>query len=167
VRSPQPLAFALLPFAALLAGVPAAGAGLAAPKPAPKVDVFGYYYFHEVEAPKVFQDIEHLSLSTIDVKGDEIVDVPLHGAIRLKVKGKSPAVDFPLIAPILKGKAFSFTTQEVGGISYRFAGSFVKLGNFPEERPEDEVILKGHLTKLQGGKSVAESDVGFRYTGGD
>ena len=156
------------PFAALLT-IPAffAGMGPAAPKPAPKVDLFGYYYFHEQEAPKGFQDIDHLNLSTIDMKGDEMVDVPLHGAIRLKPKGKGPAVDFPLIAPTLKGKAFSFTTQEVGGIAYRFAGTFVKLGNFPEERPEDEVILKGHLTKLQGGKTVAESDVGFRYTGGD
>ncbi len=158
----------LLPFVALLA-IPAvfAGVGPAAPKPAPKVDVFGYYYFHEQEAPKGFQDIDHLNLSTFDMKGDEMVDVPLHGAIRLKAKGPEPAVDFELIAPALKGKAFSFTTQEVGGISYRFAGSFVKLGNFPEERPEDEVILKGHLTKLQGGKTVAESDVRFRYTGGD
>jgi hypothetical protein len=158
----------LLPFAALLA-IPAvfAGMGPAAPKPAPKVDVFGYYYFHEGEAPKGFQDVDHLNLSTFDMVGDKMVDVPLHGAIRLKAKGKEPAVDFPLTAPALKGKAFSFTTQEVGGIAYRFAGNFVKLGNFPEERPEDEVILKGHLTKLQGGQPVAESDVGFRYTGGD
>jgi hypothetical protein len=158
----------VLPFAALLT-IPAffAGMGPTAPKPAPKVDLFGYYYFHEGEAPKGFQDIDHLNLSTIDMKGDEMVDVPLHGAIRLKAKGTGPAVDFPLIAPVLKGKAFTFTTQEVGGIAYRFAGNFVKLGNFPDERPEDEVILKGHLTKLQGGKTVAESDVGFRYTGGD
>jgi hypothetical protein len=165
MHAPRPLAFALLPFAALLA-IPA-GADPAAPKPAPKVDLFGYYYFHEQEAPKGFQDIDHLNLSTIDMKGDEMVDVPLHGAIRLKAKGTGPAVDFQLIAPALKGKAFSFTTQEVGGISYRFAGNFVKLGNFPDERPEDEVILKGRLTKLQGGKAVADSDVGFRYTGGD
>jgi len=158
----------LLPFVALLA-IPAvfAGAGPAAPKPAPKVDVFGYYYFHEGEAPKGFQDIDHLNLSTFDMKGDEMVDVPLHGAIRLKAKGAGPAVDFQLVAPALQGKAFSFTTEEVGGIAYRFAGSFVKLGNFPEDRQEDEVILKGRLTKLQGGKPVAESDVGFRYTGGD
>ncbi|HEX4966444.1 MAG TPA: hypothetical protein VF173_36890 [Thermoanaerobaculia bacterium] len=163
---PQRFTLALLPFAALL-GWPAEGAGPSAPTAAPKVDVFGYYYLHDEEAPKGFQDVEHLSLSTIDSKGEEIVDVPLHGSIRLKAQGKAPAVDFPLIAPTLKGKAFSFTTKEVGGVSYRFAGTFVKLGNFPEERPEDEVVLKGRLTKLQGGKAVAESEVGFRYTGGD
>lgn len=168
MRSPRLAAsFALLALVALLAGSPAVGAGPAAPKPAPKVDVFGYYYFHPEEAPKGFQDIDHLSLSTLDMKGDEMVNVPLHGLIRLKAKGKGPAVDFALIAPALKDKAFSFTTQEVGGISYRFAGNFVKLGNFPETRPEDEVVLKGHLAKLQGGKTVAESEVGFRYTGGD
>jgi hypothetical protein len=150
---------ALLPLAALVA--------LPAAPPAPKVDLFGYYYLHQEEAPKGFQDVEHLYLSTIDMKGEEMVEVPLHGWIRLKEKGNAPAVDFPLIAPTLKDKAFSFTTKAVGGISYRFAGSFVKLGNFPEERPEDEVVLKGHLTKLQGGKVVAENEVGFRYTGGD
>jgi len=155
------LAAALLPLAA------AALMGPAAPKPAPKVDLFGYYYLHEEEAPKGFQDIDHLHLSTIDMKGDEMVEVPLHGWIRLKEMGSAPSVDFPLIAPALKDKAFSFTTKAVGGISYRFAGSFAKLGNFPEERPEDEVVLKGRLTKLQGGKPVAESEVGFRYTGGD
>lgn len=155
---------ALLPMPAIVALVLP---GPAAPPAAPKVDLFGYYYFHEEEAPKGFQEIDHLHLSTIDMKGEEMVEVPLHGWIRLKEKGNAPGVDFPLIAPTLKDRAFSFTTQTVGGISYRFAGSFVKLGNFPEERPEDEVVLKGHLTKLQGGKPVAESDVGFRYTGGD
>jgi hypothetical protein len=134
---------------------------------APKVDVFGYYYFQEGKAPKGFQDIDHLHLSTLDMKGDEMVEVPLHGWIRMKARGKAPAADFPLVAPTLKGKAFSFTTKQVGGAGYRFAGAFLKLGNFPEERPEDEVVLKGRLTKLQGGKVVAESDVDFRYTGGD
>jgi len=57
------LAAALLPLAA------AALMGPAAPKPAPKVDLFGYYYLHEEEAPKGFQDIDHLHLSTIDMKG--------------------------------------------------------------------------------------------------
>jgi hypothetical protein len=151
---------ALLPLAAL------ALPGPAAPPPAPRIDLFGYYYLHEEETPKGFQDIDHLHLSTIDMKGEEMVEVPLHGWIRLKKKGKAPALDFPLIAPTLKDQAFSFTTKAVGGVSYRFAGRFTKLGNFPEERPEDEVVLKGRLTKLQGGKPVAESEVGFRYTGG-
>lgn len=135
--------------------------------PAPKVDLFGYYYLGEQEAPKGFKDVDHLHLSTIDFKNEEIVTVPLHGFIRMKAQGKELAVDFPLVSPALKGKAFTFTTKAVDGASYRFAGKFLKLGNFPEERPEGEVVLTGRLTKLKGGKSVAEADVKFHYTGGD
>jgi hypothetical protein len=147
----------------------ALGAGAAPAKPA-TVDVFGYYYLRENEAPKGFQDISELYLSTVDYRDGKEVRVPLNGFIRLKPKkgkGAESAVDFPLVAPTRKDRSLVFTTREVGGVSYRFAGTFVKLGNFPEERPEDEVILKGHLTRLQGGKVVAEGDVGFRYTGGD
>jgi hypothetical protein len=146
------------------------GAAGAAPAASASVDVFGYYYLREGEAPKGFQDISELYLSTVDYRDGKEVRVPLNGFIRLKPKkgkGAESAVDFPLVAPTRKDRSLTFTTREVGGVSYRFAGTFVKLGNFPEERPEDEVILKGHLTRLQGGKVVAEADVGFRYTGGD
>ena len=142
----------------------------AAGSPPAKVDVFGYYYLLEGKAPKGFQDVSELHLSTFDYKDGKELTVPLYGWIRLKpkvVKGKEVAVDFPLVAPTRKERSLTFTTKEVGGVSYRFAGSFTKLGNFPEERPEGEVILKGHLAKLQGGKVVAEGDVGFHYTGGD
>jgi hypothetical protein len=150
----------------VLAAVCCLGLGSAAA--APKVDLFGYYYLDP--APKGFQDISELHLSTIDFQGEKMAKVPLHGWIRLKpAKGKGPesAVDFPLVSPTLKGRALTFTTREVAGVSYRFAGSFVRLGNFPEERPEGEAILKGHLSRLKGGKVIAESDVGFLYTAGD
>jgi hypothetical protein len=139
-----------------MAVVLGASAAPAAPAKPATVDVFGYYYLRENEAPKGFQDISELYLSTVDYRDGKEVRVPLNGFIRLKPK---------------KGKgaesAVVFTTREVGGVSYRFAGAFVKLGNFPQERPEDEIILKGHLIRLQGGKVAAEGDVGFRYTGGD
>jgi len=147
-----------------------AGAAGTAPAKSATIDVFGYYYLRENEAPKGFQDISELYLSTVDYRDGKEVRVPLNGFIRLKPKkgkGAESAVDFPLVAPVRKDRGLVFTTREVGGVSYRFAGTFVKLGNFPVERPEDEVILKGHLTRLQGGKAVAEGDVGFRYTGGD
>lgn len=145
-------------------------AALAAGAPPVKVDVFGYYYLPDGKAPKGFQDISELHLSTFDYKDGKELTVPLYGWIRLKpkkVNGKEVAVDFPLVAPSRKERSLTFTTREVGGVSYRFTGAFTRLGNFPKERPEDEVILKGRLTKLQGGKVAAESDVGFHYTGGD
>lgn len=141
-------------------------AGAAGAPPA-KVDVFGYYYLPDGKAPKGFQDISELHLSTFDYKDGKELTVPLYGWIRLKPQGKEVAVDFPLVAPTRKERSLTFTTKEVGGVSYRFAGAFTKLGNFPEERPEGEVILKGRLAKLQGGKVVAEGDAGFHYTGGD
>ena len=153
-----------------LAVVLGAAAAPAAPAKPANIDVFGYYDLRENEAPKGFQDISELYLSTVDYRDGKEVRVPLNGFIRLKPKkgkGAESAVDFPLVAPARKDRNLVFTTREVGGVSYRFAGAFVKLGNFPEERPEDEVILKGHLARLQGGKVVAEGDVGFRYTGGD
>jgi hypothetical protein len=160
--------FPALTFLVLSAILGAAVLGAGAP-PA-KVDVFGYYYLPEGKAPKGFQDISELHLSTFDYKDGKELTVPLYGWIRLKpkvVKGKEVAVDFPLVTPTRKERSLTFTTKEVGGVSYRFAGAFTRLGNFPEERPEGEVILKGRLTKLQGGKVATESDVGFHYTGGD
>lgn len=160
--------FPALTFLVLSAILGTAALGVGAP-PA-KVDVFGYYYLPEGKAPKGFQDISELHLSTFDYKDGKELTVPLYGWIRLKpkvVKGKEVAVDFPLVTPTRKERSLTFTTREVGGVSYRFAGAFTRLGNFPEERPEGEVILKGRLTKLQGGKVAAESDAGFHYTGGD
>jgi hypothetical protein len=159
-----------LPVLAVLVLSAILGAAVFASGAPVKVDVFGYYYLPEGKAPKGFQDLSELHLSTFDYKDGKELAVPLYGWIRLKPKvvtGKEAAVDFPLVAPTRKERSLTFTTKEVGGVSYRFAGSFTRLGNFPEERPEDEVVLKGRLTKLQGGKVAAESDVGFHYTGGD
>src|SRR5262249_53752185 len=117
------LAFAVLPLLA------------AAPAPAPPdqtIDLFGYYFF-QGDAPAGFKDIDHLHLSTIDEKDGKLVTVPLHGFIRMRPKGKAPAVDHPLTDLKLVGKAISFGTRPTAdGLSYHFAGSFLKLGNFPE-----------------------------------
>ena len=124
------------------------------------VDVFGYY-FQQKKLPAAFAEIDHLMLSTIDSNARP---APLNGWIRPKRKA---AKDYKLIAPKLAGKNLTFTTQAVRGKSYSFEGTFTKLGNFPADRPEGEVILKGHLIKMLNGKKVAETDVSFTYTGGD
>jgi hypothetical protein len=133
--------------------------------PAQKIDLFGYYMF-DGEAPAGFKDIDHLHLSTIDEKNGEMVTVPLYGFIRMKAKGKTMAVDHRLVDLKLDGKKLAFATKPEGGVSFRFAGTFSKLGNFPEEPPEG-VILQGHLIKMQGEKKAAEADVRFVYEAGD
>jgi hypothetical protein len=124
------------------------------------VDVFGYY-FPQGKLPAAFSEIDHLMLSTID---DNARPAPLNGWIRPKRKA---AKDYKLVKPKLDGKNLNFTTQAVRGVSYSFEGAFTKLGNFPTDRPEGEVLLKGHLIKMLNGEKVAETDVSFTYTGGD
>ena len=127
---------------------------------AQKVDVFGYY-FPQGKLPAAFAEISHLHLSTIDENANP---APLNGFIRPKRKA---AKDYKLVSPKLEGKQLTFTTQAIGGVSYSFDGAFTKLGDFPTDRPEGEVILKGRLTKMLNGKKVAETNVSFTYTGGD
>jgi hypothetical protein len=125
-----------------------------------KVDVFGYYS-PQGKLPAAFAEIDHLHLSTIDSRGNS---APLSGFIRPKRKA---AQDYRLVQPKLEGKKLTFKTRAVRGISYSFDGTFTKLGNFPVERPEGEVLLNGHLIKMRKGKKVAETDVSFTYSGGD
>ena len=124
-----------------------------------KADIFGYYF---IEKPtKDFADISEIHLA-----GDYGAQQkpPFYGLIRLK---KKAAKDFPLLKPDLSGKNISFTTKEVGGISYQFSGSFTKLEDFPTTRPEGEILLKGKLTKFKGKTQLAEADVKFSYSAGD
>jgi hypothetical protein len=122
-------------------------------------NIFGYYTIEK--SPKDFADISEIHLS-----GDYGAQLkpPVYGLIRLKKKG---AKDFLLLKPKLNGKNLTFTTKAVGGISYQFDGIFTKLGNFPETRPEGEILLKGELTKYKGKTKIAGANVGFSYSAGD
>jgi hypothetical protein len=123
-------------------------------------DVTGAY-FAQGNLPAEFSEIDHLSLATIDENG---APAPLNGFIRPK---RRSADDYKLVNPTLAGRDLSFTTAAVGGVSYSFKGAFERLDNFPENPPEaDEVILRGTLTKLRDGKTVAESPVSFTYEAG-
>jgi hypothetical protein len=150
----------LLMLALALAVIGTAGTAGAAPA----VDLFGYYFL-DGAAPAGFQDIDHLHLSTIDEKDGQIVTVPLHGFIRMKAEGKAKPIDHVLVDLKLDGKKLSFSTKPQGIVSYRFAGTFTKLGNFPEDPPQG-VILQGHLIKMQGEQKAAEAEVRFAYEAG-
>ncbi len=125
------------------------------------VDVFGYYFIVG-RAPRGFEDIGHLHLATIDARGRP---APLSGLIRMR---RRSARDFRILRPTLSGNDLTFTTTAVGGTRYRFAGRFARLGDFPNSPPDaSEVILTGTLTKISGGRTVASSNVRFRYEAGD
>lgn len=127
-----------------------------------EIDLFGYYSLAD-EVPKAFANIDMLHLSTVDERKGKMVKVPLYGFIRLRQRAR---VDYYLVKPILEGNQFTFSTKAIKGVSYQFNGTFLKLGNFPETRPEGEIVLKGRLIKMRYGKKVAESDVSFDYSAG-
>ena len=118
-------------------------------------DVFGYYSI-DGKVPAAFAGIDVIHLA--GSYGAE-QKPPVHGMIRPK-KGK----DFPLLKPALRGKNISFTTKAVGGISYKFTGTFVK---FPNNEQQEGIILRGVLQKFKGRTKIAEANVKFTYEAGD
>ena len=67
----------------------------------------------------------------------------------------------------VKQNDFNFTTVTRGGVSYSFAGKFLKGGNFAATALNDEVpVMEGTLTRYSNGKKVAEAKLKFIYFGG-
>ncbi|MDQ3798306.1 MAG: hypothetical protein M3384_02550 [Acidobacteriota bacterium] len=118
-------------------------------------DIFGYYTI-DGRVPAAFADIFHIHLAGSYGAG---LTPPTHGMIRPK-KGK----DFPLLKPTVNGKNISFSTRAVGGVSYKFTGTFVR---FPNNETVTGVVLRGVLQKFKGKTKIAEARVGFTYEAGD
>lgn len=138
-----------------------------APEPAAAAvtDPFGYYFLDEAEAlPDWARGIDHLHLSTFDMKGDEMVTVPLYGFIRMKED--AGGADFKLVAPRIAGLHLTFSTQEIGGVSFAFEGDFQQPGEMPVVVPQG-VALKGTLRRLEKGAQAGELSAGFFYSAGD
>ena len=127
---------------------------------AAKGDVTGAY-FVKGSLPGDFSEIDHLSLATIDDRGNPSA---LNGFIRPK---RRSAKDYQLVSPKLNGKELTFTTTTVDGISYSFTGTFEKLDDFSANPPPtEEVILRGKLSRLRDGNVVIETNVNFTYSAG-
>jgi len=67
----------------------------------------------------------------------------------------------------VKQNNFTFNTVIVRGVSYSFAGKFLKGGDFAATwMGEETPVLEGVLTKFKAGKKVAEEKLKFIYFGG-
>ena len=67
----------------------------------------------------------------------------------------------------VKQDNFTFNTVTVGGVSYSFAGKFLKGGDFAATwQGEETPVLEGVLTKFKAGKKVAAAKLKFIYFGG-
>lgn len=139
----------------------------AAPEPAVAAvtDPFGYYFLEEAAGlPDWSRGIDHLHLSTFDMKGDEMITVPLYGFIRMKED--AGGADFKLVDPRIQGLHLTFTTQEIGGVSFAFEGDFQQPGEMPAVVPQG-VALKGTLRRLEKGAPAGELNASFLYSAGD
>jgi hypothetical protein len=146
---------------------PVAPAPASAPQPAAAAvtDPFGYYFLDEAAAlPDWARGIDHLHLSTFDMKGDEMITVPLYGFIRMKEA--AGGADFKLVDPRIEGLHLTFTTQEIGGVSFAFEGDFQQPGEMPVVVPQG-VALKGTLRRLEKGAPAGELNASFTYSAGD
>lgn len=126
-------------------------------------DPFGYYFL-EGSPPDWALGIDHLHLSTFDMKGDEAATVPLYGFIRMKEE--AGGVDHKLVEPRIEGLHLTFTTEEIGGVSFAFEGDFQQPGIMPIVVPEG-VALKGTLRRLEKGSPAGELNASFSYSAGD
>ena len=67
----------------------------------------------------------------------------------------------------VKRDNFTFTTIALRGVSYSFAGKFLKDGVYASgDLDEDTPVLEGTLTKFRGGKKIAEANLKLVYFGG-
>jgi len=67
----------------------------------------------------------------------------------------------------VKRDNFTFTTMVVRGVSYSFAGKFLKGGVYGAGDLDDETpVLEGTLTRFRRGKKVAQANLKFVYFGG-
>lgn len=68
----------------------------------------------------------------------------------------------------VKRDNFTFTTMTTSsGISYTFAGKFLKGGVYYASDLDDTIpVLEGTLTKFRNGQKVAEKKLTFSYFGG-
>jgi len=67
----------------------------------------------------------------------------------------------------VKRDNLTFTTMTLRGVSYSFAGKFLKGGVYASGDLDSETpVLEGTLTKFRDGKKVAEANLKLVYFGG-
>jgi len=149
-----------LGFFIIIATLATANSNFAAPRSLP--DISGAYYFVD-KPPEGFEDVDWIALFAVDAKWQSGRKVPLSGFIRLKERHRGRFVNFLLINPTLRGHAITFSTKVVRGITYTFKGQFLKVENLED----NEIVLKGLLTKFRNGRKVAEFETRYSYFAGD
>ena len=122
----------------------------------PQSNLTGRYAF-EGRLPAAMKDFGSISLVAAD--GDP---TRLSGEVVVNRTASAP-VTFKIIPTSVSGDRLTFKTQNIGGVSYSFAGR-VSTKKFPEEKGGREAsVLEGALTKTKLGRRLGEIKGEFVY----
>lgn len=113
-------------------------------------------YYIPGDIPKGFNEFGAIQIETRDWEADSDEfpcgkPIPPQGHIFHKEK-----FHFKRIG--IANRQIALETENVKGISYKFAGSFLKESIY-DEKNKASIMLEGRLTKLKNGKKIAESDL--------
>lgn len=139
----------------LLACFCCVAAAQTAPQTKERFDPSGSFWI-EGEPPAEFTDFSAINLNVRRLRRLPPTGLDLNNGRSFKFRTST-----------VKQDNFTFNTTTVGGVSYSFAGKFLKGGDFAATwQGEETPVLEGVLTKFKAGKKVASAKLKFIYFGG-
>jgi hypothetical protein len=126
-------------------------------RPSARFDPDGSFWLHESTPPPTeFSDFGGINLNSKRVRWLPSPGLQLNNGTTYRFKTLN-----------VKRDNFTFTTMSLRGVSYSFAGKFLKGGVYASGILDDETpVLEGTLTKFRNGKKVAVANLKFVYFGG-
>ena len=126
-------------------------------KTSARFDPDGSFWLHESTPPPAeFSDFSGINLNTKRLRRLPSPGLQLNNGTSYRFKTLN-----------VKRDNFTFTTMSIRGVSYSFAGKFLKGGVYASGILDDETpVLEGTLTKFRDGKKIAEANLKFVYFGG-
>ena len=126
-------------------------------KTSARFDPDGSFWLHEsTPPPNEFSDFGGINLNAKRLRRLPSSGLQLNNGTTYRFKTLN-----------VKRDNFTFTTISIRGVSYSFAGKFLKGGVYASGILDDETpVLEGTLTKFRDGKKVAEANLKFVYFGG-
>ncbi len=113
-------------------------------------------FWIEGEPPAEFKDFSAINLNMRQLRRLPTSGVQLNDGTAFRFR-----------TVVVKQDNFTFTTVARRGVSYSFAGKFLKGGDFAATwMGEETPVLQGVLTKFKAGKKIAEEKLKFIYFGG-
>ena len=126
-------------------------------------DPSGGYYTESVKLPAKFENLSNLEVVSRDWDNDRDefpngVPIAPHGSL-------SAGRTFKFKKIAIFNREIAFTTEIVGGISYRFSGTYPNPDFCETSETEDLPDLKGKLIMIKDGKWFGETEVKFYADG--